>query len=186
MYSRLCSWLAGVFALSLVGCVTLPSGPSVMALPRDGVSFEQFEADDDLCRQWAARRVGIAPQQVAERQLVTGAAIGTAVGAAAGALIGAATGDAGEGAAIGAGSGLLLGGAAGVARGDAEGYAAQSRYDDAYVQCMYAKGHQVPLPAGAARAVASAPRPAPPPYSRPLRPPPPPRGSPPPPPPGYY
>ena len=34
----------------------------------------------------------------------------------------------------------------------------QKRYDNAYVQCMYAKGQQVPLPAGvAARDNVSAP-----------------------------
>ena len=47
---------AFALALALAGCVTLPSGPSVMALPGDGVSFDEFVADDDLCRSWAARR----------------------------------------------------------------------------------------------------------------------------------
>ena len=179
--------------LALAGCVSLPPGPSVMALPRDGIGFDEFRADDDLCRQWAERSVGIAPQQVAEQQAIAGAVIGTAVGAAAGAAIGAAAGDAGTGAALGAGTGLLFGGASGLARADFEGYQAQSRYDNAYTQCMYAKGHQVPSPAGFTQSYASAAPPTPrpsrassPPPPRRLSPPPPPRGAPPPPPPGVY
>ena len=170
MDSALRSSLAILVCLGLAGCVSLPPGPSVMALPRDGVGFDEFRADDDLCRQWAERSVGIAPQQIAEQQAIAGAAIGTAVGAAAGAAIGAAAGDPGTGAAVGAGAGLLFGGASGVARADFEGYQAQNRYDNAYTQCMYAKGHQVPSPAGFTQSYASAPPPA---RARPARAPPP-------------
>jgi len=70
--------------------------------------------------------------------------VGTVVGAAAGAVIGTATGNPGAGAAIGAGSGLVLGSASGVQASAASGAALQSRYDMAYLQCMYAKGNQVP------------------------------------------
>lgn len=46
-----------------------------------------------------------------------------------------------------------------------EGSAAQWRYDMAYMQCMYARGHRVPVAAGAWESVSprSAPAPAPPP-----------------------
>lgn len=54
----------------------------------------------------------------------------------------------------------------------------QREYDIAYVQCMYAKGHQVPALSGTPM------RSAPPPGSSTPRVPPPPAGSPPPPPPG--
>jgi hypothetical protein len=80
---------------------------------------------------------------------VGSALIGTAVGAAAGAAIGAAAGEPGVGAAVGAGSGLLMGSAAGSSRAEWAGQALQRRYDQAYLQCMYANGNQVPLPQGA-------------------------------------
>jgi hypothetical protein len=52
-----------------------------------------------------------------------------------------------SGAAIGAGSGLLLGSAAGPGAYETSAYALQNRYDITYVQCMYAKGNQVPVSA---------------------------------------
>jgi uncharacterized protein YcfJ len=75
---------------------------------------------------------------------VSGAAVGTAIGAGAGALIGSASGHAAEGAAIGAGSGLLLGTSTGANASHEYAWEAQERYDYAYVQCMYAKGNQIP------------------------------------------
>jgi hypothetical protein len=130
--------------LALGGCATLPAGPSVLVLPSQGKSFEQFQAEDIFCRQWAGRQIGMSAQDVANQNTATGAVLGTAIGAGAGALIGAAAGDAGAGAAIGAGSGLLFGTATGASAGQGYGYQAQQQYDFAYVQCMYAKGHQVP------------------------------------------
>src|SRR5438105_9494113 len=40
-------------ALLLAACATVPMGPSVMVLPGTGKNFEQFQADDAVCRQWA-------------------------------------------------------------------------------------------------------------------------------------
>jgi hypothetical protein len=40
-----------VIGLLLIGCATVPSGPSVMVLPGTGKSLEQFQADDLVCRQ---------------------------------------------------------------------------------------------------------------------------------------
>jgi hypothetical protein len=71
------------------GCATAPAGPSVNVLPGTGKSFEQFQTDVSVCRDWAARQV----------------------------------------------KGAFM---------DAPVWEVQRRYDNAYVQCMYAKGHQVP------------------------------------------
>jgi hypothetical protein len=59
----------------------------------------------------------------------------------AGALLG--HGD-GEAIGTGAGAGLILGGAHGMERAHEARDTLQYRYDTAYMQCMYAKGHQVP------------------------------------------
>ncbi len=122
----------------------MPTGPSVMVLPGAGKSFEQFQTDDAVCRQWAAGQIGMAPQAIANQNTATGAVAGTAMGAGLGAAIGAASGSAGAGAAIGAASGLLFGSAAGASSGQSSGWEAQRRYDIAYQQCMYAKGNQIP------------------------------------------
>jgi hypothetical protein len=136
--------LAVTAVLVVSGCATLPSGPSVLVLPGQGKSFEQFQADDYVCRRWAEHQIGMTAQQTANENTVQGAAAGTVIGAGAGALLGAAAGNAAAGAAIGAGSGLLVGTAAGAGAGREYGWQAQQRYDNAYVQCMYAKGNEVP------------------------------------------
>lgn len=130
--------------LLLGGCATIPTGPSVMVLPPPGKPFEQFQADDAVCRQWAAQQIGLSPQETANQNTATGAVVGTALGAGLGAAIGSASGAAGTGAAIGAASGLLLGTAAGANAGQVYGWRAQRQYDIAYMQCMYAKGNDVP------------------------------------------
>jgi len=130
--------------LILSGCVTLPTGPSVRVLPGPDKTFEEFKADDVICRQWAGQQVGISPQETVNQNAVTGAAVGTVVGAGLGAAIGAVSGNPGAGAAIGAGSGLLVGTASGAESGQTYGWEAQRRYDNSYIQCMYAKGNQVP------------------------------------------
>jgi hypothetical protein len=150
--------------MALLGCATIPTGPSVQVMPGPGKTFEQFQADDAVCRQWAGQQIGQSPQATANQNTVTGAAVGTAAGAALGAAIGAASGHAGTGAAIGAGSGLLVGGATGASAGQAYGMEAQRRYDIAYQQCMYAKGDLVPgMEQGPPAAVAEAAPPPPPP-----------------------
>jgi hypothetical protein len=79
--------LAPAIALLLTACASAPTGPSVMVLPGSGKSFEQFQAEDAACRQWAA-------QQTETTQTAT---------------------------------------------------PAQHRYDISYMQCMYAKGNQLPV-----------------------------------------
>jgi len=164
----------------LAGCATVPTGPSVMVLPGNGKDFEQFRYDDAVCRQWAMQQTGTTTGKVSTDATLSGAAIGTVLGAAGGAAVGAAAGDPATGAAVGSGLGLLGGAAAGSDAASRASWSVQRRYDVAYMQCMYAKGNQVPLPSGYQR---PAPRPhaVPPDYI-----PPPPAGSPPPPPPGRY
>lgn len=139
-----------IASLMLSACATYPLGPSMMVLPGAGATFDQFRIDDMGCRNYAQQAGGQSAQEVAQNSGTDSAVVGTVVGAAAGALIGAASGNAAAGAGIGAGSGLLLGSAAGSDAYVTSGYSAQDRYDNAYVQCMYAKGHQVPVPAGLA------------------------------------
>lgn len=153
-------------ALALTACVTVPSGPSIMSLPGTGKSFDQFRADDFECRQFAATQAGgPGPNQAATDNAVATAATATAVGAAAGALI-----DGASGAGVGAGIGLLMGSAIGSSTANATAYSAQQRYDIGYTQCMYAKGHKVPV---SGRFAAANERPAAPRYRAPPPPPPP-------------
>jgi len=158
--SRVAVLALGLFA---AGCVTFPTGPSVMALPGGNRSFEEFRADDGECRAFAANSAGgPSAQQASMDAGAASAVIGTIVGAAAGAAIGGSS----SGAAVGAGSGLLIGSAMGTSAGTYSGYAVQQRYDIGYTQCMYAKGHQVPVSgdyAGRDRSYSSRPRYAPPP-----------------------
>ncbi len=170
-------------ALVVGGCATLPTGPSVMALPGSGRPFEQFQADDVSCRQWAAQQIGMSPQETANQNTAVGAVTGTALGAALGAARGAASGNAGTGAAIGAASGLLGGTVVGANAGQAYGWEAQRRYDIAYQQCMFAKGNQIPGTVQQNNRSYSAPPPPPPPPGYSSSHPAPPQTLPPPPPP---
>ncbi len=168
--------LAASAVLLLGACASLPSGPSILVLPGTGKNFDQFRLDDMDCRQYAYQQVGgKTAEDAANETTVRNAAIGTAIGALAGAAIGGR-----GGAGVGAGSGLLIGSMMGAEGGYRSSYAIQRQYDNAFVQCMYAKGHRVPTPAGLAVPAASSSA-APP--SATLTPPPPPPGNPPPPPP---
>lgn len=135
---------AAIMLLALAGCATLPTGPSVMVLPTEGKPFDVFQSEDAGCRLWAQQQIGMSAQDNYNQNTVSGATIGTVVGAGIGALFGAASGNAGAGAAIGAGSGLLVGTASGAESGQVYGREAQRRYDNSYLQCMYASGNQIP------------------------------------------
>ena len=52
-----------------------------------GTPFEEFQADDAVCRQWALQQTGTTPNEAGATSTVTGAAVGTAVGAAYGVLV---------------------------------------------------------------------------------------------------
>jgi hypothetical protein len=137
-------YLTASLLVLLSACATVPTGPTVAVFPAPGKPFDQFQADDDVCRQWAAQRIGVTPQETVNQNTASGAVAGTVIGGGLGALIGSAGGHVGTGAAIGAGTGLLFGTLAGADRGDAYGRSVQRRYDTAYQQCMYAKGNQIP------------------------------------------
>lgn len=133
--------LLPIALLALAACTTVPTGPAVMVLPGTGKSFDQFRFDDGACRQFAYDQIG--GQTAARAQEDSGvksAVVGTAVGAIAGAAIGGNS----AGAAAGAGVGLLGGSLAGAGAADQSARGAQHRYDVAYQQCMYAKGHKIP------------------------------------------
>ena len=131
-------------ALALSACSAMPSGPNVMAMPGQGKSFEAFKADNDACKDWAVQQVG---GSQANTQTTINAIGPALIGAGLGAATGAATNQhhAGAGAAAGAGLGLLAGAMLGTNIAGANSGSAQSHYDMAYTQCMYAKGEQVPM-----------------------------------------
>jgi hypothetical protein len=139
------SWgLAFPMLLWLSACTTVPTAPHVLVLPGVGKPFDQFQVDEIFCRQHAQQQIVSTPTEAKTQNTVHGAFIGTIIGAGVGAAIGAATGSPEAGAAIGAGAGVLIGTAAGAEAGSAAAGTLQWRYDLAYVQCMYAKGNQVP------------------------------------------
>ncbi|MDP3538589.1 MAG: glycine zipper family protein [Azonexus sp.] len=168
-YCLRASGVAG--ALLLGACTVMPTGPSVMVLPGTGQTIERFRDDENLCRQYAYYQTGgKSADQASRESAVTSAVVGTAIGAAAGAAIGGR-----EGAAVGAGAGLLVGSTTGAGAARSSGVGTQRQYDNAFIQCMYSKGHRVPVPGNMA-------------YPKPVRAvdagiPPPPPGMPPPPPP---
>ncbi|MDP2825144.1 MAG: glycine zipper family protein [Sulfuritalea sp.] len=144
---------ASLVAVLVAGCASVPTGPSVMALPGTGKNFEQFRSDDAECRRYAQYQVGGAgADQAAVDAGLRSAAVGTVVGAVAGAAIGGR-----DGAGVGAGTGLLVGSMAGTGAAQSSAWATQRNYDNAYVQCMYAKGEQVPVSAAMARSRIQAP-----------------------------
>ena len=138
-------WVVLLLGMALLSaCVVVPTGPNVLVLPTVGKPLDLFQTEEGGCRRYARSQIGVAPEEAATQSVVTSATVGTVVGAAAGAVIGAAAGNPGAGAAIGAGSGLLVGGASGVQASAVSGATLQSRYNTAYIQCMYAKGNHVP------------------------------------------
>ncbi len=158
------------FAL-LGGCASMPSGPAVMVLPGSGKSFDHFRFDDHECRQFASAQIGgTSPDQAAADSGARSAVAGAVIGGIAGAALGGSSG-----AVAGAGLGTAGGALAGTGPAYHSGRSAQQRYDHGYQQCMYAKGHKIPVARGSAAARAHRPSLVPPP--------PPPPGAPPPPPP---
>ena len=131
-----------LLVLLLAGCAsTPPTGPGILVLPGTGKNFDQFRFDEQECRGFAHSQVGgKTTEQAASDSATKSAVVGTAVGAAAGALIGG-----GQGAAVGAGIGLAGGALVGSDQWYAAAGSLQQRYDHAFTQCMYAKGHRVPV-----------------------------------------
>lgn len=124
--------------LLLVACASPPMGPTVQVLPSPSKPFQVFQQDQFNCKQYAQSQV--AGQAEAINQGAVGSA---AVGVVLGGLLGAAIGNH-QGAGIGAGVGAIAGTSAG-ANASAYGQGSiQAQYNNAYVQCMYSKGNQVP------------------------------------------
>jgi hypothetical protein len=134
--------------VGMAGCaVTPPSNPTIVALPAKGKSLNEFQQDDYGCRNYASQVVNpAANSQQAQSAGLAAPALGTAGGAAAGALVGAGAGNAGSGAAVGAGSGLLLGSAMGATQHKRTEASLQQQYNNAYAQCITAKGNTIGIP----------------------------------------
>ena len=160
----------------LAACASTPTGPSVMVLPGSGKTFDQFRFDDNECRQFALAQSGAGtPDSAANTAGVNSAATGAAIGLLAGAALSGNSRGAVAGAALGTAGGAI----AGTGAASQTAHTVQGRYDIAYQQCMYAKGHQVPMAASryqrsAPPAYQAAPPPPPPPPSNSAPPPPPP------------
>ncbi len=142
------SSFSGTFGLLTAGallaaCAQTPMGPMVNVMPGPGKSFDDFQTDQMVCKSFATNAVQ-GQAEAANKQAVVGGALSTLVGAGLGAGIGAAAGNAGAGAAIGAGSGAVLGGGFGAQGSAMRGGGIQAQYDNAFAQCMYTKGNQVP------------------------------------------
>jgi hypothetical protein len=146
-------------AVLVAGCATTPTGPGVLVLPGSGKSFDQFRFDEYECRQYAHAQVGgSTASQAATDAGVKSAVAGTAIGTLAGAAIGGH-----QGAGVGAGVGLAAGSLAGAGAAESSGRTLQQRYDFAYTQCMYAKGHKIPMARADADRYSPRPRSTPPP-----------------------
>jgi hypothetical protein len=142
-------------ATILAGCAATPLGPTVQPMPGPGKSFDAFQVDNSSCKGFAADQVK--GQADAANQRAAGAvALTTVLGAGLGAAVGGSVGDAGYGAAVGAASGAATGSAYGAGGNMNDQAMIQQQYDNAYSQCMYAKGEQVPGYAP----IAAAPQPA--------------------------
>lgn len=115
-----------------------PTGPKIAVMPAPGKPFDQFAAEDKECRLYAEQSIGTSPKGAKTHGAGTAIA-GTALGTVAGALMGGR-----QGAATGAGVGLIGGSVVGAGETGSEARDIQWSYDNAYAQCMYAKGNQVP------------------------------------------
>jgi hypothetical protein len=148
--------VSGVVVLGLLvsGCAQTPLGPTVQVMPGPGKSFDQFTYDQAGCKQFAEGAVA-GQAQNANTRGVGAAAITTVLGAGLGAAIGG-----GRGAGIGAASGALGGAGIGAGMSSNEQGGIQQQYDNAFAQCMYAKGNMVP---GYGPMIVNAPPPPPPP-----------------------
>ncbi len=141
--SRKLAAFAVLPVLALGACaVAVPTGPTVVALPGQGKTFQQFQTDDYNCRGYAQSRTQYAAQEAqnASNSANGTAVVGTLIGAGLGAAIGAAAGNPGAGAAVGAGAGLLGGASVGGDQAQGAADSLQHRYNIAYAQCMVGNG----------------------------------------------
>ena len=116
--------------LSTFGCAQYGNYTPTLDTYNDR-NISSINNDLQECKNYAAQSSGGALQQGA-----IGAGIGGLVGAAGGAIVGAFTGNPAAGAAIGA----TAGGFGGAGK---QSYESDSRYRNAYSQCMAYRGHNV-------------------------------------------
>jgi len=143
--------------LLLAGCASTPMGPTIRAMPAAGKPFEVFEAEQASCKQYADSQVAGQAERANSTGLLEGVG-GTVLGAGLGAALGG-----GHGAAVGAGVGAVGGTAVGANTSAHEQRGIQEQYNNAYAQCMTAKGNSVQQPVTYVRAPAVVYHPAPPP-----------------------
>ncbi len=142
--SSTCNAMAAAALLAtLAACATAPEAPTVRIMPGPGKSFEAFQYDQAGCRSYASDQVRGQAEASNQRALGT-TALTTVGGAAIGALLGSVGGHVGAGAAIGAGAGVGAGALFGASSNANEQATIQHRYDNAFAQCMYSRGHLVP------------------------------------------
>jgi outer membrane lipoprotein SlyB len=122
--------------LLLSACASTPMGPTVQVMPQQGKPFDVFAQEQEYCKGYADNQV----RGQADRANSTGALEGIG-GTILGAGLGAAVGG-GHGAAVGAAAGAIGGTAVGASTSGNEQRGIQTQYNNAYVQCMVAKGNQ--------------------------------------------
>jgi len=153
-------WKATSFVTTLAllaGCAQTPVGSTVQVMPGPGKSFEAFQADQVNCKDYAGSQVKGQAEQ-ANQRAVGAAVLTTLLGAALGGAVGSGWGAAGQGAGVGAAAGAATGTAVGADMSASDQVGIQVQYDNAYAQCMYARGDLVPgfaPPPGAAPGVAA-------------------------------
>ena len=174
--------------LSLTSCASTPMGPTVRALPAPGKPFEQFQVEQESCKSYADSQVRGQADAANSTGVLEGVG-GTVLGAGLGAALGG-----GRGAAIGAAGGAVAGTGVGATTSGRQQGGIQVQYNNAFEQCMVAKGNQIQQPAPRPTTVIYNPPPTvvytapPPPPTVVYAPPPPPNVvyTSPPPPPGYH
>jgi uncharacterized protein YcfJ len=124
----------------LEGCAATPMGPHVQVMPAANKPFDVFQQEQAYCKQYANNEVS-GQADAANEKAVGTALLGGALGAGLGAVVGG-----GRGAAVGAAAGGTMGTAVGASNSQHGNLPIQQQYDNAYSQCMYAKGNQVIAP----------------------------------------
>ena len=141
------SWM---LCITLAACATARMGPTVAVMPSPAKSLEAFKADNNACRDYATKQLGIDPNKATQDDMLGGALFGALLGAAAGALMGdyhhhhGGRHDHSNPVAMMAAKGLVRGAEVGSDAADRDRAVLQQQYDIAYSQCMYAKGNSVP------------------------------------------
>ncbi len=126
--------------LLLQGCAATPMGPTVQAMPAQNKPFDVFAQEQVSCKQYASDQVSGQAEEANQRAIGTGL-LTTALGAGLGAAVGG-----GRGAGIGAATGGVVGTAVGSGNSEHAQLSIQQQYNNAYSQCMYAKGNQIVQP----------------------------------------